>query len=157
MMESLRHDANGYQMPHNMPAPPLMNPPPQIFGGYGNDGLPMQPNMGDMFGDGTLLDESNEAKRRRIARVGWSCNDMHVRSWQSLTCNRLAICVGRKKSSAMVKCQLVRIASTTRRNVYLHRWRKRGIHRKGKSTTRTSQHQILTYLVRNISRALRIG
>jgi hypothetical protein len=74
MMESLHHDANGYQMPHNIPPPPLMNPPPQIFGAYSNDGLPMQPNMGDLsqtiFGDGTLLDESNEAKRRRIARVG---------------------------------------------------------------------------------------
>ena len=29
------------------------------------------PDMtGPMFSDGTLLDESNEAKRRRIARVG---------------------------------------------------------------------------------------
>lgn len=52
-----------------------MNPPPQIFGAYTTDGLPLQPNMPDMsqpiFGDGTLLDESNEAKRRRIARVGY--------------------------------------------------------------------------------------
>jgi hypothetical protein len=53
-----------------------MNPPPQIFGAYGNDGMPMPPNMGDIsqaiFGDGTLLDESNEAKRRRIARVKYA-------------------------------------------------------------------------------------
>jgi len=67
------HDSNGFPMPQ-IPPPPLMNPPPQIFGAYSADGLPMPANMNDMsqplFGDGTLLDESNEAKRRRIARVG---------------------------------------------------------------------------------------
>lgn len=66
------HDRHAYQMPQ-MQAPPLMNPPPQIFGGYTPDGLPMASNMPDMsgalFGDGSLLDDSNEAKRRRIARV----------------------------------------------------------------------------------------
>jgi hypothetical protein len=50
-----------------------MNPPPQIFGNYSADGLPRPANLPDMtgplFSDGTLLDESNEAKRRRIARV----------------------------------------------------------------------------------------
>ena len=60
-----------------MPAPPLMNPPPQIFGAYGPDGQPLPadlPDMtGPMFTDGMLLDESNEAKRRRIARVGHLC------------------------------------------------------------------------------------
>jgi hypothetical protein len=73
MMDSLLHDNNGFQMPQ---APPLMNPPPQIFGNYSADGLPMTANLPDMtgplFSDGTLLDESNEAKRRRIARVGIS-------------------------------------------------------------------------------------
>jgi hypothetical protein len=73
MMDTLHnHDNNGFAMPQ-IPPPPLMNPPPQIFGAYSADGLPM-PNMNEMsqpiFGDGTLLDESNEAKRRRIARVG---------------------------------------------------------------------------------------
>jgi hypothetical protein len=65
-----RHDNNGFAMP--MSAPPLMNPPPQLFGGYA-DGLPNM-NMPDlsqpMYGDTTLMDESIEAKRRRIARVG---------------------------------------------------------------------------------------
>jgi hypothetical protein len=39
------------------------------FGAYGHDlsGLDLSQSL---FGDGTLLDESNEAKRRRIARVG---------------------------------------------------------------------------------------
>jgi len=66
-----RHDNNGFQMPPQMAAPPLMNPPPQIFGSY--DGLPNL-NLPDLsqpiFGDATLMDDSIEAKRRRIARVG---------------------------------------------------------------------------------------
>jgi hypothetical protein len=65
------HDINGYPMP----APHLIdhNPPPQIFGGYSMDGLPSTIPLdlsGQLFGDpGTLMDDSNEAKRRRIARV----------------------------------------------------------------------------------------
>ena len=70
-----RHDTNGFQM-SGMSAPPLMNAPPTIFGAYSADGMPMQANLPDMTGpiftDGTLLDESNEAKRRRIARVGYT-------------------------------------------------------------------------------------
>jgi len=50
-----------------MAPPPLMNPPPQIFGGY--NGLPELDLSSQMFSDGSLLDESSEAKRRRIARV----------------------------------------------------------------------------------------
>lgn len=72
-MDQLHHDNNGFMPQIN--APPLMNPPPQMFGGYSNDGMPMVSNMGDLsqgiYGDGTLMDESNEAKRRRIARVGY--------------------------------------------------------------------------------------
>jgi hypothetical protein len=68
-------DHNGFQMPQ-MAAPPLMNPPPQIFGAYAADGLPnmnMQDLSQPLFGDGSLMDESIEAKRRRIARVGRIC------------------------------------------------------------------------------------
>lgn len=52
--------------------------PPQIFGGYSN-GMQMGPDLSDLvFGDpNTLLDDSNEAKRRRIARVGFAA----VRGW----------------------------------------------------------------------------
>ncbi len=73
-----RHDnvnnVNGcYQMPPQMPAPPpVYNPPPQIFGGYAADGLPNMslPDLSqNLFPDATLMDESIEAKRRRIARV----------------------------------------------------------------------------------------
>ena len=58
----------------NMQPPPLMNPPPQIFGAYEHDGLSLGANLGmdgsNMFGDGMGgMDESSEAKRRRIARV----------------------------------------------------------------------------------------
>lgn len=53
-----------------------MNPPPQIFGGYSEHGiqmpqLPPELITAQMFGDQGLLDDTNEAKRRRIARVSW--------------------------------------------------------------------------------------
>ena len=65
-------DHMGFQLPPM--APPLMNQPPQIFGGYGPgpDGLPQFPPdlAAQMFSDSAMmLDDSNEAKRRRIARV----------------------------------------------------------------------------------------
>ena len=50
----------------------LMNQPPQIFGGYNSDGSPIPPALpGPMFGDlnDGDGDDSNDAKRRRIARV----------------------------------------------------------------------------------------
>ena len=53
--------------------PPLMNPPPQIFGAYA-PGSPLGANFsGNFFTDdqnGGNIEESNDAKRRRIARVG---------------------------------------------------------------------------------------
>lgn len=69
----LTMDGMGFQMP-SMGRPPLLNPPPQIFGAYPNEGLPMShlpPELAaQMFPDhATLLDDANEAKRRRIARV----------------------------------------------------------------------------------------
>jgi hypothetical protein len=69
------HEMNGFAMS----APQLMNhqAPTQVFGAYTADGIPMNPTMNDMvFGDpSTLMDDSNEAKRRRIARVRhqWHC------------------------------------------------------------------------------------
>jgi hypothetical protein len=60
-----QHDNNSFTVP------PLMNPPPQIFGG--NDGSPTDPdfNAAPYFAEdlGGAMDESNDAKRRRIARV----------------------------------------------------------------------------------------
>lgn len=57
-----------------MPASQLMNhqQPPQIFGAYssGLQNMDMSDMANQMFGDpSSLLDDSNEAKRRRIARV----------------------------------------------------------------------------------------
>ncbi|EJT77502.1 fungal specific transcription factor domain-containing protein [Gaeumannomyces tritici R3-111a-1] len=74
-------DRMGFQMPQMHGAPPLINPPPQIFGGY--DGMPMQlpPDMtAHMFGDpNTLLDDANEAKRRRIARACDMCRKKKIK------------------------------------------------------------------------------
>ncbi len=63
----------GFRLPP-ISAPPLMNPPPQIFGGYSEHGMPLHQLPPDlaahMFGDpNSLMDDANEAKRRRIARV----------------------------------------------------------------------------------------
>lgn len=86
MMDPLPpHDTNGFHMPQ-IPAPPLMNPPPQIFGQYSADGLPLPASVDglpqQLFGDGTLLDESNEAKRRRIARVRKDMRHLEGSSWE---------------------------------------------------------------------------
>lgn len=120
-----RHDMNGFQMP-NMQAPPLMNPPPQIFGAYGHDGLGSIDLSQPLFGDGTLLDESNEAKRRRIARVGHNPFDSGSADVELTGCRRV-ICVGRRRSSAMERCRPARTASTTKQNVCSRRWKRRGI------------------------------
>ena len=98
----------------------------------------MPSNMVDLsqplFGDGTLLDESNEAKRRRIARVGiyiCDCCARDVLDCTDVLLFRLAICVGKRKSSAMEKCPRVRIVLIIKRNVYSHKLRRRGIHQRG--------------------------
>ena len=53
--------------------PPLTNPPPQYFGGNDNSGSPNMPSFDFTDADGQDHDgghdESNDAKRRRIARV----------------------------------------------------------------------------------------
>lgn len=53
--------------------PPEVNPPPQIFGGSDSNGSPSSQTLaaGLYFADDPAegLDESNDAKRRRIARV----------------------------------------------------------------------------------------
>ncbi|KAL0943993.1 fungal specific transcription factor domain-containing protein [Colletotrichum truncatum] len=77
-------DHMGFQMPHMGHPPPLMNQPPQIFGAYTTDGLPVQHMPPDlaahMFGDpSTLLDDANEAKRRRIARACDMCRKKKIK------------------------------------------------------------------------------
>ncbi|KAK0626710.1 fungal-specific transcription factor domain-containing protein [Immersiella caudata] len=76
------HMHGGFQMP--MTAPPLMNQPPQIFGGYTEHGMPlhqMPPDLSvaQMFGDHGLLDDSQEAKRRRIARACDMCRKKKIK------------------------------------------------------------------------------
>jgi len=61
-------DHMGFQVPGM--APPIMNHPPQVFGGY--DGIPQLPPeiAAQMFNDSAmLLEDANDPKRRRIARV----------------------------------------------------------------------------------------
>ena len=70
-----------FQIPQMAPPPLMHPPPPQIFGSYGADGLPMIGHLGDLnaqamfldggngMGMGGLMEDSHEAKRRRIARV----------------------------------------------------------------------------------------
>ena len=52
--------------------PPLINPPPQLFGPYASGSPTNAIFPRDYFGEeqnGGTVEESNEAKRRRIARV----------------------------------------------------------------------------------------
>lgn len=70
-MDHMRVDPGGFQMA-GMPPPQLMNQPPQIFGAYGHEGmavLPPELAAQMAFDPSSLLDDANEAKRRRIARV----------------------------------------------------------------------------------------
>ncbi|KAM4056225.1 fungal specific transcription factor [Hirsutella rhossiliensis] len=74
-------DHMGFQIP-GMAPPPLMNQPPQIFGTYGPDGLPQMPSdfASHMFPDSHLLmEDSNEAKRRRIARACDMCRKKKIK------------------------------------------------------------------------------
>jgi hypothetical protein len=69
MMDHLRVDPSGFQIP-GMHAPHLTNQPPQIFGSYGMpDGLAMLPHELQMFDPASLMGDDQDAKRRRIARV----------------------------------------------------------------------------------------
>ncbi|KAI5865469.1 N-terminal binuclear Zn cluster-containing protein [Durotheca rogersii] len=79
-MDHIRVDPGGFQMP-GMP-PQLMNQPPQIFGAYGHDGLPvLPPDLAAQmaFDPAALLDDVNEAKRRRIARACDMCRKKKIK------------------------------------------------------------------------------
>ena len=57
------------------PGPPLMNPPPRIFGNMHPNGSPIPPSLaGPLFAADDLDDvhDQGDPKRRRIARVGGS-------------------------------------------------------------------------------------
>jgi hypothetical protein len=82
---------------------------------------------------------------------------IYTGSQQTLTWIRLVICVGRRRLSAMAKCRLVRIALTIRRNVYLHKLRRRGTHPKGMEDYENTMVSVANaYLVQSISRASKI-
>lgn len=74
-MDHFQHSQQPQQRNDSYDLPPLTNPPPQYFGGNGVDDSPIVANFdfNDVQGDGQDQDgghdESNDAKRRRIARV----------------------------------------------------------------------------------------
>ncbi|KAI1079373.1 N-terminal binuclear Zn cluster-containing protein [Whalleya microplaca] len=75
------HMNGGFQIP-GMPPPQLINQPPQIFGAYGHDGMSVIPPelAAQMaFDPSTLLDDANEAKRRRIARACDMCRKKKIK------------------------------------------------------------------------------
>lgn len=117
------HHMGGFHPSMAQPPPPLMNQPPQIFGDAYH-GMPMQhlpPELtAQMFGDpGALLDDANEAKRRRIARVSLPapsaprsslCLSTQSRNQPLTVPIRPAICAGKRKSNVTANCQLARTA-----------------------------------------------
>ncbi|KAF5660714.1 Mut3p-like transcriptional activator [Fusarium heterosporum] len=71
-------DHMGFQVPGM--APPIMNQPPQVFGGY--DGLPQLPPeiAAQMFNDSAMmLEDANDPKRRRIARACDMCRKKKIK------------------------------------------------------------------------------
>lgn len=64
-----------------MAPPPLLNQPPQIFGGYGHDAMPMlPPDIAAQLGfDPSLFDDVNDPKRRRIARACDMCRKKKIK------------------------------------------------------------------------------
>ena len=72
---------SGFQAPHQQlgsyDLPPITNPPPQYFGGNGNQASPTLPSF--EFNDGLEGQDQdgghdeNDPKRRRIARVRLIC------------------------------------------------------------------------------------
>ncbi|KAI1099003.1 N-terminal binuclear Zn cluster-containing protein [Jackrogersella minutella] len=80
-MDHMRVDPGGFQIP-GMHRPQLMNQPPQIFGAYGHDGmsvLPPELAAQMAFDPSALLDDANEAKRRRIARACDMCRKKKIK------------------------------------------------------------------------------
>ena len=81
--------------------PPITNPPQhQYFSGNDQDTSPMMDNfpISQFFGDdndGGNMDESNDAKRRRIARVSELLRFLDCDLNNLL--DRLAICAGRRR------------------------------------------------------------
>ncbi|RDA83361.1 hypothetical protein CP532_3718 [Ophiocordyceps camponoti-leonardi (nom. inval.)] len=74
-------DHMSFQIP-GMAPPPVMNQPPQIFGPYGHEGMPHMASdfASHMFPDAHLLmEDSNEAKRRRIARACDMCRKKKIK------------------------------------------------------------------------------
>ncbi|KAF4594985.1 fungal specific transcription factor [Ophiocordyceps camponoti-floridani] len=74
-------DNMAFQIP-GMAPPPVMNQPPQIFGSYGPEGMSHMASdfASHMFPDAHLMmEDTNEAKRRRIARACDMCRKKKIK------------------------------------------------------------------------------
>ncbi|KAF2229799.1 hypothetical protein EV356DRAFT_493112 [Viridothelium virens] len=67
-------------------APPIMNPPPQIFGGFNAEGSPLSASLQagmfsdeQLFGNGDDIGGQGDAKRRRIARACDMCRKKKIK------------------------------------------------------------------------------
>ena len=93
----MNNNPNGYYA-----APPMMNPPPRIFGSGTFD--PSQMPHGSMFAHDDLDDQDgSDPKRRRIARVR-PPYPPNPRRRDSADAPRPAICAARRRSSATARC-----------------------------------------------------
>lgn len=104
----------------------MMNQQPNPYRGtFAQDASPVYSGLpGPSFQDDPAMgmgEDQNDAKRRRIARVSPVLALLGLYVWfmklidgLSGYARRLAICVARRRSSAMGKCPSARIASTTR-------------------------------------------
>jgi hypothetical protein len=124
---------NGFYVPG---PPPMMNPPPRLFGSGQFD--PSQMPSGPMYAHDDYDDHGDQSdpKRRRIARV-------HIPATHGetlLTGCRRATCAGRKRSSATARCPRVHTARTTRQNASSRRWKRRGSRPRGELGPIVTQH-----------------
>ena len=91
---------NTFQSHNGFNIPPLINPPIQIFGATDENGSPIQPDFpgGPYFTEDHSdlgLEDGNEAKRRRIARVTQLFTTDHTSWLRSL--RRLVTCAGKRR------------------------------------------------------------
>lgn len=114
-MDGIGDGPNG--MGYDMPSM-LMNQQPAAFGAYGHEGSPITASLPNpTFQDESLMglgDDSNDPKRRRIARVSDGILLDGFPGLSDCCICRLVICAGKRKSNATGRCQNAPTALTTR-------------------------------------------
>lgn len=127
---NMNHPA--FQIPGMPPA--MINQPPQIFG---YDGMPaITADMASqMFSDNMLLDDTVEAKRRRIAKASFALTRSPTQPLTRRLACRPVTCAARRRSSATESCPPVDIVPTTRPNAYSRKLRRSALPPRGMSYT----------------------